>query len=62
MRAKSVARKLANNININNSSDGIENDDTDVGVGSSMAYKGKASGLTTSHHQTVILIEYQVSC
>ena len=60
MRAKSVARKLANNININNSSDGIENDDTDVGVGvgSSMAYKGKASELTTSHHQTMISIEY----
>ena len=45
MRAKSVARKLANNMNINsNSGSHNENDDNDVNVGNSgnsMAYKGK---------------------
>ena len=56
MRAKSVARKLANSININTDNDnGNDNGNGNVNIGTSLAYKGKVLELQLFylHHGTV---------
>ena len=50
MRAKSVARKLANSININTDNDnGNDNGNGNVNIGTSLAYKGKSLELQRNY-------------